>query len=104
MLPKFRGAVANFPTRIKNGMKVEPNFGSHFTLIEIGCGSSCIFAFLFDARDGRVVDFPLGGEENYQLKMKYGIDSTLLQADWMGTSLSDYDTCVWDTAISDRGT
>lgn len=26
--------------------------------------------------------------------MKYGIDSTLLQADWMDTSVGDYDSCV----------
>lgn len=94
VLPKMTGSVAHFRTRINNGMKAGPNFGGHFTLIEIGCGSSCIFAFLIDARDGRVVDFPLGGEENYQLQMKYGIDSTLLQAEWMDTSVGDYDTCV----------
>ncbi|MBA8906465.1 hypothetical protein HNQ95_002240 [Aminobacter ciceronei] len=45
-------------------------------------------------RDGRIVDFPLGGEDNYQLQMKYGIDSTLLQADWMDTSVGNYDTCI----------
>ena len=87
VLPKMTGSVAHFRTRINNGMQAGPNFGGHFTLIEIGCGSSCIFAFLVDARDGRVVDFPLGGEENYQLQMKYGIDSTLLQAEWMDTSV-----------------
>ncbi|MER9176593.1 hypothetical protein NKH72_23775 [Mesorhizobium sp. M0955] len=94
VLPKFTGSVAQFKTRIRNGMKAGSNFGGHFTLIEIGCGSSCIFAFLIDGRDGRLVDFPLGGEDNYQLQMKYGIDSTLLQADWMDTSKGEYDTCV----------
>jgi hypothetical protein len=44
-------------------MKSGSNNGGHFSLIEIGCGTSCIFAFLIDGRDGRLVDFPLGGEE-----------------------------------------
>ncbi|MER8661320.1 hypothetical protein NKH34_09285 [Mesorhizobium sp. M1148] len=85
-LPKFVGSISQFKTRIRNGMKSGPNYGGHFSLIEIGCGTSCIFAFLIDGRDGRVVDFPLGGEDNYQLQLRYGIDSTLLQADWMDTT------------------
>lgn len=94
VLPKFVGSAAQFKTRIRNGMKSGPNYGGHFSLIEIGCGTSCIFAFLIDGRDGRVVDFPLGGEDNYQLQLHYGIDSTLLQAEWMDTSNDKYDTCV----------
>jgi len=93
-LPKLTGSLAQYKTRIRAGIKAGPNFGGHFTVIEIGCGTSCIFAFLIDAKSGRVVEFPLGGEENYQLQMKYGIDSTLLQADWMDTTVGDYDTCV----------
>lgn len=61
--PKFAGSAAQFKTRIRNGMKSGSNYGGHFSLIEIGCGTSCIFAFLIDGRDGRVVDFPLGGED-----------------------------------------
>ncbi|MCH4561078.1 hypothetical protein [Mesorhizobium jarvisii] len=94
VLPKFAGSAAQFKTRIRNGMKSGSNYGGHFSLIEIGCGTSCIFAFLIDGRDGRMVDFPLGGEDNYQLQLQYGIDSTLLQADWMDTSNGKYDTCV----------
>lgn len=94
VLPKMTGSVANFRTRVRNGVKAGPNFGGHYTLIEIGCGTSCVFAFLIDAKNGRLIDFPLGGEENYQLQMRYGLDSTLLQAEWMDTSVGDYDTCV----------
>lgn len=94
VVPKLAGDLAQFRTRIRNGMKAGPNFGGHFTLIEIGCGGACIFAFLVDASNGKVLDFPIGGEENYQLQMKYGLDSTLLQADWMDTGLGNHDTCV----------
>ncbi len=94
VLPKFTGDTAQFRTRIRNGMKDGPNFAGHFSLIEIGCGGSCIFTFLIDARTGKVVDFPLGGEEFYQLQLKYRLDSTLLQADWMDTSVGSYDTCI----------
>ena len=94
VLPKLTGSLAEYRTRIRNGMKAGPNFGGHFTVIEIGCGTSCIFAFLIDAKNVKVIEFPLGGEENYQLQMKYRVDSTLLQADWMDTKVGDYDTCV----------
>ncbi|CAM5500917.1 hypothetical protein MAUB1S_08371 [Mycolicibacterium aubagnense] len=94
VLPKFTGDTARYRTRIRDGMKEGPNFAGHFSLIEIGCGGSCIFTFLIDARTGKVVDFPLGGEEFYQLQMKYGVDSTLLQADWMDTGVGSYDTCI----------
>src|ERR1700709_866329 len=59
VLPKFAGSAAQFKSRIRNGMKFGSNYGGHFSLIEIGCGTSCIFAFLIDGRDGRLVDFPL---------------------------------------------
>lgn len=94
VLPKFKGDTAEYRTRIRNGMKDGPNFAGHFNLIEIGCGGSCIFTYLIDARSGKVVDFALGGEEYYQLQLKYRLDSTLLQADWMDTSVGSYDTCI----------
>lgn len=62
MTRKGRIKARGIPSIIRNSIpwKAGPNFGGHFTLVEIGCGSSCIFAFLIDARNGRVVDFPLG--------------------------------------------
>ena len=57
-------------------------------------GTSCLFGILVDARDGDVLEFPLGGEENYQLEMTYTVESTLLKAVWMDTANGRYDTCV----------
>ena len=94
VLPDMTGDAGSFRTRIRNGMAEGPNFGGHFSIIEIGCGTSCIIALLIDASDGQMIDFPLGGESNYQLQLKYDVESTLLQADWMDTDVGDYDTCI----------
>lgn len=92
-LPDFSGRdewARNFRTRIQEGLNTGPNFSGHYSLIEIGCGSSCSFAFLADARNGQVFSFPYGGEEQYEMALLYNIDSSLLKATWM----KDWDTCI----------
>ena len=82
-LPDFDGRdewAGNYRTRIINGLQSGPNFAGHYSLIEIGCGTDCRFAFVADAQTGQVWSFPLGGEENYQLQLLYTIDSRLVRA------------------------
>ena len=85
-LPDFSGRDAwagNHRTRIVEGLRKGPNFAGHYSLIEIGCGTSCLFAYLADARSGQVFSFPYGGEEQYELSLRYGLDSSRLTATWM---------------------
>jgi hypothetical protein len=93
ILPDFSGRdewARNFRTRIRDGLRKGPNFAGHYSLIEIGCGTSCRFAFLADARNGQVFSFPYGGEEQYELELLYNRDSRLVKATWM----KDWDTCT----------
>lgn len=92
-LPDFSGRdewARNFRTRIRDGLSAGPNFSGHYSLIEIGCGTSCRFAFVADARNGQVFSFPYGGEEQYEMELLYNIDSRLVKATWM----KDWETCI----------
>lgn len=95
-LPNFKKdeLARTFRTRIRDGMKGGPNFAGDHVLIEIGCGTSCVFGILVDAKTGKLVKFPLGGEDNYQLEMTYTVESSLLKAVWMDTSNDKFNTCV----------
>lgn len=104
VLPDFKGEAEwarNFRTRIRDGVKEGPNFAGRFTIVEIGCGTSCRFGFLVDASNGNVLELPLGGEENYQLEITYTVESKLLKAVWMDTENNNYDTCVRQDYVLD---
>ena len=100
VLPDFNGKdrqYRDFRTRIKDGMSKGPNFSGHFNVIEIGCGTNCMFAFVGDLVTGNIVGFPYGGEEYYEMKLQYVLDSTLLQATWS----SDDATCSQQDLVFD---
>lgn len=83
--PDFAGRDRNaryYRTRIREGLSKGANFAGHYSLIEIGCGTSCRFAYVVDALTGEVFSFPYGGEENYQLDLLFNIDSKLVKATW----------------------
>jgi hypothetical protein len=75
-------SARDYRTRIIEGMKVGPNFAGHFSIIEIGCGSSCRFAFVANNITGKVIDFPIGGEEYQSLDLKYKLNSRLIIASY----------------------
>lgn len=92
-LPNFTGRdewARMYRTRIRDGLREGPNFSGHYSLIEIGCGTSCRFAYLVDARNGQVFEFPYGGEEQYEMELLYNLDSRLVKVTWM----KDWDVCV----------
>lgn len=97
--PQFKGRdkkYAEFRTRIREGVKKGPNFGGTYSIVEIGCGTGCLFAFVANNRTGEVFDFPLGGENNYQMQLLYKLDSTLIVAQWMDTESSQ---CVLEFLV-----
>lgn len=101
MLPDFLGRdrhARQFRTRISNGVKDGANFASHFSIVEIGCGTHCSFTYIVNRLTGEVNEFPLGGEERRGMELFYSIDSKLLKARWENF---DDSTCVqvdyvWD--------
>lgn len=85
-LPDFQGRdewARNFRTRIRDSVNSGANFAGHYSVVEIGCGTFCRFAFVTDVATGEVFSFPYGGEEQYQLGLVYSLDSRLLRATWM---------------------
>jgi len=89
--PKLvRPADRLFRTQIRNGAAKGPNFADHYSIVEWGCGSSCVSIVIVDAKSGEVYAAPfrtLGygsvlkyadvSEENYY-PLEYKLNSRLL--------------------------
>ncbi|TAZ43704.1 hypothetical protein [Rhizobium ruizarguesonis] len=87
--PDFSGRDSKFSTyrtRITNGMTDGPTFAGEYSVIQIGCGTSCSFVYVADNRTGEVFDAPVGGEDNLSLDLKYDVGSRLMISQW-----GDYD-------------
>ena len=85
--PDFSGRDSGYRyyrTRISQGAEEGINFAGKYSIIEVGCGTSCRFAFMVDLETGEVSGVPYGGEENYQMKLLYSPDSRLLRVRWLG--------------------
>lgn len=84
-LPDFRKrdrAFNSFRTRIRDGMKSGPNFAGRYSVIQFGCGTGCSMVIVGDNKTGRPKDFPLGGEANMYLTLRFNVNSRLMTAQW----------------------
>ncbi|MDX2274215.1 MAG: hypothetical protein NW206_02095 [Hyphomonadaceae bacterium] len=91
--PDFRGeerSAAGYQTRIRRGITGGPNFSGHFTIIRWGCGTGCTDGVVADLSNGRVYDFPAGGERYAYLQAEYRVDSSLLIIAWTNTLDEDF--------------
>ncbi len=100
-LPDFSGRdlhARQFRTRISNGIKDGANFASHFSIVEIGCGTDCSFTYVVNRFTGKVYEFPLGGEGRQEMALIYSIDSKLIKARWtdFGDGACVQVDYVWD--------
>jgi hypothetical protein len=101
--PRYVGEDAwakDFRTRIKNGLAEGVTFGGHYSLVEIGCGSSCRTAIAIDRRNGDIIGFPRGGEDNYSMQLRFRPNSRLVQATWADM---DADQCVLEFFEASKG-
>ncbi len=83
--PDFAGRDSKFSTyrtRITNGMTDGPTFAGEYSVIQIGCGTSCSFVYVADNRTGEVFNAPVGGEDNLSLELKYEVGSRLMTSQW----------------------
>jgi hypothetical protein len=100
--PDFAGRdnwASNFRTRLNEGVAAGPNFAGRYVVVEIGCGTSCRFAYIVDAANGQVFPFPYGGEENYQMQLAYRVDSDLIKVNWLdGTDTCIHQDLLWNGA------
>ena len=104
IMPDFRGRdreFNSFRTRIRDGMRQGPNFASHYTLIQIGCGTGCSFVIVANNQTGRPGSFPRGGEEHMYLTLDFRRDSRLVAAQWLNYNTK---TCVVEFFDFDRDT
>lgn len=69
-------------TVIREGARGGVNFAGHYAVIQTGCGTDCWNVTLVDLRSGYIFDFPLGGEQYYDLGLDYRPGSRLLKAHW----------------------
>lgn len=47
-----------FRTAIREGAAKGPNFAGHYTIVEWGCGSSCVSIVVVDAKTGKIGESP----------------------------------------------
>ncbi|WP_303713893.1 hypothetical protein [Brevundimonas naejangsanensis] len=100
-LPDFQGqdrSFAAYRTRISDEMRTGPNFAWRYAIVEIGCGTSCRFAYVGDLVTGRVYGFPYGGEEFYMLDLRYNVKDNAVVARWISDKLCMEDYLEWDGA------
>ena len=105
-LPDFSGRdreYAAFQSRILAGAKAGPNFAGYLAMVEIGCGSSCRIVPTVDLQTGRVIKFPLGGEDYNSLSIKYQVGSRLVSARWIVGERCKQEDLVWSGAEFQRG-
>ena len=96
--PDFRGrdrAAANYRTRILQGMQGAPNFAGRTRVIDIGCGTGCIFRPVVDLPTGRVTVFPLSADDHPFLEVDYRPDSRLMVAKWQTEKGCGTEAFVW---------
>jgi hypothetical protein len=77
------------------------NFAGHYALVMMGCGAGCRLVYVVDLLNGRIADFPLGGENNYLLDLEYRPDSRLVRAHWQ--TQEGATACVHQAFVLDRG-
>jgi peptidoglycan hydrolase-like protein with peptidoglycan-binding domain len=93
--PDFKGRdrdYRDYRTRIRDGVSGGVNFAGHYSFVVIGCGTDCRFGFVIDLRTGKVFDFPYGGEEQYQMDLRFNAASRLVKVRWKGDWQSE--TCT----------
>lgn len=101
VLPDFKGRdkdFSSFRTRIRDEMKTGPNFAGHYSIIVIGCGMGCRFAFVGDVANGQMFPFPYGGEENLEMMLRFNVKGNEVAVRWVSDENCMADTLLWNGA------
>ncbi|SLK09520.1 hypothetical protein SAMN06295987_11010 [Novosphingobium mathurense] len=61
----------------------------HYTIITVGCGTYCTFSWVGDLRTGKIISFPIGGEDYPELDIKTAPNSRVVIARWTNYEHSD---------------
>jgi hypothetical protein len=85
------GEARTYRTVIREGAKAGVNFAGHYTVVTIGCGTSCIRAVVIDRMTGKVQFTPVGPGLGVAIR----VDSALLIADPAGMIRDVYREQRW---------
>lgn len=99
VLPDFKErdkAFSNYRTRISEEMKTGPNFAGHYAIVVIGCGTACRFAFMGDVANGQLYPFPYGGEENYDMDLRFNVKQNNVAVRWISEDNCLQDYLTWN--------
>ena len=83
--PDFTGEGKQYlyyRTAISNGFKENPIAAGHYVVITVGCGTSCTFHWVGDVRAGKIMPFPVGGEDYPQTEIITQPDARLVIVKW----------------------
>src|ERR1700751_4512276 len=64
--PDFSGPdkqYLTYRTVIRDGFCYNPIAAGHYTVISAGCGAGCVLYWYGDIRTGKIMTFPIGGED-----------------------------------------
>jgi hypothetical protein len=87
--PDFTGPgqkYREYRTNIRWGFANGKLFAGPHVLFGIGCGTGCVTVYLGDLQTGRISEFPLSGEEFYQLTFDVRPDSRLVKVHWQDSA------------------
>lgn len=89
-----------YRTRLVEAYASPPDYGGSLVIEQIGCGTGCRTVYALDKSSGKVIDFPLGGEANMYLWIRYREDSSLIWATWEDSYPSDCKAQPWHLGAS----
>lgn len=102
--PIFTGEGVKFAhvrSRIREAFTANAIAAGHYVVVQVGCGTGCTWNIVGDVRSGRLMEFPLGGEEYQGLDIITDPKSTLFIARWGDVAFSTCTTRLYSLE-SDR--
>jgi hypothetical protein len=83
--PDFSGPdkqYLTYQTAIRAGFCYNPIAAGHYTVVSAGCGAGCVLYWYGDVRTGKIMTFPIGGENFPSLTLASDPGSRLVMAKW----------------------
>lgn len=99
--PSFTGEGVKFlryKSQIREQFATNAIAAGHYTIISFGCGSSCSINLVGDIRSGRILEFPISGEEFPASTIETDPKSRIFTARWSNIAFT---TCTTRTYVFD---
>ena len=80
---RWTADAKTYRTRVMEAYREPIVYGGSMVDMGVGCGTECILTFMLDKSSGKMILFPIGGEEQMNTEVRYRADSSLIWASWM---------------------